>query len=597
MHFLHRYIAPLIVTAGVLIAAAIFVLGALPVLAQEVEEEVEHIATEAEKSIAFPVAELGNCENKQACKEYCNSPDNIEACVAFAESHGLMKKEEAAVAKKFARSITTHGGPGGCTGPQSCKAYCEDISHIEECIAFAEANGHSDSDVQEGKKVAAFIKQGGQLPGGCTSRQRCETYCSEGDHMEECIAFAESAGLEMRGPEGQKMGIEQMKKVHAMMQSGETPGGCKSRAQCESFCESPDNAEQCLSFAERAGFMPQEEIARARKMMQHGGPGGCRGRAACEAYCSSPENQEACMAFAEESGMMRPEDVQRMREMRATFEQGMQQMQEMGGPQGMEGQGGPRGPSAGIGNCVRDKITSIMSSGGVPNQGIMQEAVQECMSQAGHEGGFSPEGGFGPQGEFEGRMGPGGEFDHRGMPPEGGEGMHEGEGGMPFMGGGMEGEHGDMPMRSEDAMKFMQERGMNMEDVKGMMQKGGQMMPREGEHMMPSSEGHEGEGGSDDMLGAEFQKQFQGEAQKQFQEEFQKQYQQQYQQQSQMMQGGTMPQGGMMPSGDGGMMMPPSGSMPSGGTMMPPPPPQSIAPMNRMVASVFQAVLALYGFK
>ena len=665
-----RYAPHLILLGGVLISSLIIVAsGAIAAIAQE-------------NTITFPVAELGNCTDKASCKAYCNDSEHITECIAFAEAHGLMKKEEATIAKKFAQTIKTQGGPGGCTDPQSCKAYCENIEHIEECIAFADSSGHADADVEEGRKVAKFIKTGGQMPGGCTSRQSCEAYCSSGDHMEECIAFAEGAGLEIREPDGRQISIEQIKKVHAMMKGGETPGGCKSKQECESFCENPDNSEQCLSFAERAGFMPQEEIARARKMMQNGGPGGCRGRDACESFCRNPENQEQCMAFAEESGMMRPEDGQRMREMRATFEQGMQQM----GPRGENG--GPGGPGPGIGNCVREKITSIMTSGGVPNQGIMQGVVQECMAQTGNPGQFGDSEGLGGEG-FEG-MGPeqgrmmgrpfedDGEFQNQFQQQSGQQdrahqiqaGVEEqirrlkerigGEGGdseefekqaaqlrqqakdalkeLEQHSGSSEGASGfpgrpkngkEMPFNPEDAKRFMGEGQMH--DIRGMMEGG--MMPKpphegqgdleRGESMLsPDQTKFRVPGDADPSFGdlgtghreaelvgemgeGSYQNQFDQQYQQQFQQQFQQEYQNQYQ-------GMTQPPGGMMPPPDGrsyDMTMPPfegsGGMMPPDGFVLPPggdggetsPPPQSIAPMNRMVAGVFQAVIALFGFK
>ena len=45
--------------------------------------------------ITYPIAELGGCADQAACKAYCNDSAHITECVAFAEAHGLMKKEEA----------------------------------------------------------------------------------------------------------------------------------------------------------------------------------------------------------------------------------------------------------------------------------------------------------------------------------------------------------------------------------------------------------------------------------------------------------------------------------------------------------------------
>src|SRR3989338_8382274 len=90
------------------------------------------VAFAQEQNIAFPVAELGGCESKEQCKAYCDNPAHIEACVSFAEAHGLMSSDEAAQARKFAGQT----GPGGCMGSE-CRRYCADATHREECVQFA----------------------------------------------------------------------------------------------------------------------------------------------------------------------------------------------------------------------------------------------------------------------------------------------------------------------------------------------------------------------------------------------------------------------------------------------------------------------------
>ncbi len=41
-------------------------------------------------NISYPVAELGSCADKTACKTYCDKPANIDACLSFAEKNNLM---------------------------------------------------------------------------------------------------------------------------------------------------------------------------------------------------------------------------------------------------------------------------------------------------------------------------------------------------------------------------------------------------------------------------------------------------------------------------------------------------------------------------
>lgn len=61
------------------------------------------------------------------------------------------------------------------------------------------------------------------------------------------------------------------------MKRGETPGGCRSREECEAFCFQEVNMETCMEFAVKNGMMKQEEIELFKKTGGKG-PGGCRGR-------------------------------------------------------------------------------------------------------------------------------------------------------------------------------------------------------------------------------------------------------------------------------------------------------------------------------
>ncbi len=256
-------------------------------------------------SVIYPVAELGGCEDRGACEEYCNDFDNINECIAFAEAHNLFSEDELEHAKKFAEVGTV--GPGECTSQATCEAYCEDINHIEECLAFGEE--HSlipQEELEEARKVSRALEGGAVLPGGCTSKDSCELYCNDEAHIEECIVFAEAAGL--IPPEELKMA----RKFIELLKNGETPGGCVGERECEAYCENPDHFDECITFAEKAGFIPPEELEMIKKTGGKG-PGDCRGRQECEDYCNDPAHQEACFAFAQEHGLVSDEDLEHVR--------------------------------------------------------------------------------------------------------------------------------------------------------------------------------------------------------------------------------------------------------------------------------------------
>lgn len=323
-------------TLSALFGAAIMITGAIAFAAED------GVAPSGLAGVTFPIAELGSCGDKAACRVYCDDAAHMTECVAFAESHGLMNTEEASRAKRFAETIVAGSGPGGCTSPRACQEYCENVAHLDACMTFAEKNKFTGPEYAQGKKIHAYIKGGGSMPGGCTSKASCQAYCEDFNHAEECGAFAEAAGItEMgddrehgtppmkdgpKGPRGDMMPTrEQMAKLATLAKNGETPGKCTSKTSCETYCRDGAHMEECMAFAEKMGFLSKEEAARARTFIEKGGPGGCKSEAACHAYCNAPENRESCFQFAKENGLIPPEEIERMKEGMVRMRQGLEQ--------------------------------------------------------------------------------------------------------------------------------------------------------------------------------------------------------------------------------------------------------------------------------
>ena len=265
--------------------------------------------------ITYPIAELENCSDKATCFGYCENQENSGQCLEFSKDHQLLSEKEILLAEKI---LGVKDGPGGCNSQASCKNYCDDVSHIDECLVFAEANGiMEEEELEEAKKVRTAIQSGAKLPGGCRNKNECDNYCQNPDNMDECLAFAEAAGFI---PPDE---LEQARKFIPLMKSGQTPGKCKTKAECEAYCEADGNFNECLDFAEKNGLIPEEERKNIEAFKKAGGkgPGGCVGRQ-CEAYCENPVNQEVCFSWAKENGILKEEDIQRM-------EQGRQQLEKV----------------------------------------------------------------------------------------------------------------------------------------------------------------------------------------------------------------------------------------------------------------------------
>lgn len=372
------------------------------------------VRTEPLADIQYPVKELGNCASKDACKTYCERPENIEKCVKFAEENNILSSKEIEKGKKFATVLKTGGGPGGCKTEKSCFEYCNSVDQIDECVKFAEDNGFMEkSELDEAKKIQSIIKSGKSLPGNCKNRTACEAYCKNPEHFDECIAFAKENGF-MSDEE-----IKEAEKFLPLIKSGQTPGGCKSKEECEAFCEAEANFEECFNFAEKAGLISEKEREIMKKTGGKG-PGGCRGRA-CQTFCDNPTNQKACFEFGKEHGLISDADLKRMEEGKKMLKEQL----ETGPPE--------------IQECLKSvvDVNALESDAfmGGPELGEKMRACFEKMIPEGMKEQFE----FGPGGEFRG---PGGcksreecEVYCKNNPAECGFEMPQG-GGPPTGGGG-----------------------------------------------------------------------------------------------------------------------------------------------------------------
>lgn len=345
------------------------------------------IASAQIENIKFPVEELGGCTSKENCHKYCELPGNMQTCLNFAEKNGLMSKEELSEARKF---IAAGGkGPGGCTSKESCESYCNDGGNIRECVSFAEKNGlMSQEELVEARKIVKALDSGAKLPGGCRNKQECEAYCSGGNpnNMKECIEFARTAGL-MSERE-----IEESEKILKALDKGIAPPKCRGDEECAVYCSEPEHIEECVAFATAAGFMTEDQAQMMRKTGGKG-PGGCIGRE-CETFCNDPANQEACFNWAKESGQIETDqNYQQMIEGRDRFKNEYGRM-----------------PTE-VQQCLKENLGSDldkMLSGNQPSpeaMSKMQTCFKQFFGQPAEQSGFAPmprEGFMPPQGEHYG---------------------------------------------------------------------------------------------------------------------------------------------------------------------------------------------------
>lgn len=253
-------------------------------------------------NVGYPIIELGNCKDKNDCRAFCEKGENMLACVSFAEKKGMLSGEDLRVSKIVAQKVANKETPGGCSTKESCEAFCGGkVENINQCIAFGEELGVIPSkELAEAKKIANALAKGAKMPGACKTKGECESFCSVGSHIDECLNFAEASGI--IAPEE----LEQARKVAPFLKNGETPGKCQKKDECDAYCKEDSHFEECVGFAEKVGFISAEDAVLAKKSGGKG-PGGCKGKDECMNYCNQDENAVLCANFAKEKGLLTEE--------------------------------------------------------------------------------------------------------------------------------------------------------------------------------------------------------------------------------------------------------------------------------------------------
>jgi len=339
----------------------------------------------------YPISELGGCADKGACMNYCNKSENMEACINYGEKNNLMTKEEIKISRAVTVKLKEGKMPGGCNDKKTCETFCQgNLDNLEECLSFADEIGMTDANIEEGKKIAKALKEGANLPGGCKNKNECQVYCADPNNVEECLNFAGNSGI--INPEE----LAEARKVAKFIKSGETPGGCKRKADCDDYCKIESNFEECLSFAEKAGFINKKEAEMAKKVGGKG-PGGCKNEEECQIYCAIESHLEECLQFGIKAGIISEEDAELAKDGAKNLKEGLEKMPPEARPDAEACLNGIFGGK--LQEVLDGKITITKAQGDKIRPCInsaVNKYVESMKKQAAPQGGSIPEGIQGP---------------------------------------------------------------------------------------------------------------------------------------------------------------------------------------------------------
>ena len=269
----------------------------------------------------------GGCQGSDACRAYCADASHAEECLSFAEKNNLISSAEAARAKKFI-AVSQSGGPGGCTGTQ-CRDHCADPSHHDECFAFAKKNGLITRDQanqsEAVQKIQQTVRESGG-PGGCKDDNTCRDYCTDPSHVEECVAFASAHGgvsadqarqmlKDFTNQKNQASGDFNQAQDASRQEQDSQQKFEQFRALEQQFRTGAFQGQQLASPQGQGSSIGRPSDSSANQGNQNPGsgngvrvgPGGCASPAACIQYCT--EHQDECFASmtgAGSSGGMPP---------------------------------------------------------------------------------------------------------------------------------------------------------------------------------------------------------------------------------------------------------------------------------------------------
>ncbi len=203
------------------------------------------------RGFSYPIPELGNCDSKNSCYEFCQQASNLELCSMTSYRNGYMSAEQLKKTLTFNQYLQS-GYFAGCNNLASCTQLCDIETSHSECSVLAlnlengsRVLGATDQTIQtstgdsilnhcssigscsstSGYNATSILRAliaTGQAPKNCVSGnvEQCQDYCSISQSNECTVLFQKIASLS-----GSLSGLPSLGRVLSMSIDSENPGG------------------------------------------------------------------------------------------------------------------------------------------------------------------------------------------------------------------------------------------------------------------------------------------------------------------------------------------------------------------------------------
>ncbi|MCL5797687.1 MAG: hypothetical protein M1366_02710 [Patescibacteria group bacterium] len=260
-------------------------------------------------NISYPIKELGNCADAQTCFIYCSQAANQEACLTYAQQNGLTKQSSNTNPTDTTTILNTAKTELGCSSKTACINLCSQEANHDKCEKFARKYGlNSDNGESNQVNSSPYVLNAAKTELGCSDQNSCMLLCSTPENSDKCLAFAQKYNLISKALQ-EKITETQQKRAE-MLQEAKTELGCDSESSCMDFCSLPNNHSQCFSLAQKVGLIPQQEMEGNQaqsgfaKTMQQTSVKNCTDEKQCQQYCTIHPDQ--CPGYNSESDNSTP---------------------------------------------------------------------------------------------------------------------------------------------------------------------------------------------------------------------------------------------------------------------------------------------------
>lgn len=155
------------------------------------------------RGFVYPISQLGNCDSKRSCYEFCEQAENLQLCAMTSFRNGYMSADQLKQTLAFSNYLDS-GYIAACDDYSGCVGLCNDEANRQQCNMLADGmrqgarvlgaqdvsspvfesiftKGIQNNNYQESGSVLSALDNlisEGQAPAGCVTAQQCQSYCS-----------------------------------------------------------------------------------------------------------------------------------------------------------------------------------------------------------------------------------------------------------------------------------------------------------------------------------------------------------------------------------------------------------------------------------